>query len=144
MRAYAVTAFGQPLEAIDLPTPEPTGEQVLLEVTHAGVCHSDLHIWDGEYDLGSHGKLRMADRGLKLPLVLGHEIVGRVAKLGPDAEVYVCEISADGQWLGVVYDPNGLTTARCGVTRAVDVAKPYTGPCQSGWVFGKYVDVYAG
>ena len=86
MRAYAVTAFGQPLEAIDLPTPEPAGAQVLLEVTHAGVCHSDLHIWEGEYDLGSHGKLRMSDRGMVPPVVLGHEIVGRVVKLGPEAE----------------------------------------------------------
>ncbi len=86
MRAWAVVETGQPLQEMELPTPEPTGEQVLLEVTHAGVCHSDLHIWEGEYDLGSRGKMRLTDRGVVLPLAMGHEIVGRVVKLGPDAE----------------------------------------------------------
>ena len=85
MRAWAVTEHGKPLQEIELPTPEPTGDQVLLEVTHAGVCHSDLHIWEGVYDMGSRGELRMADRGMKLPLAMGHEIVGRVLKCGPDA-----------------------------------------------------------
>jgi alcohol dehydrogenase/propanol-preferring alcohol dehydrogenase len=86
MRAWAVTELGKPLQEIDMPTPEPTGDEVLLEVTHAGVCHSDLHIWEGEYDLGTRGKLKMADRGLKLPLAMGHEIVGRVLKWGPGAK----------------------------------------------------------
>jgi alcohol dehydrogenase/propanol-preferring alcohol dehydrogenase len=86
MRAWAVVETGKPLQEIELPTPEPTGKQVLLEVTHAGVCHSDLHIWEGEYDLGSRGKMRLADRGVVLPLAMGHEIVGRVVKWGPEAE----------------------------------------------------------
>jgi alcohol dehydrogenase/propanol-preferring alcohol dehydrogenase len=86
MRAWAVVAPKQPLQEIELPTPEPTGSQVLLEVTHAGVCHSDLHIWEGEYDLGSRGVMKLSDRGVKLPLAMGHEIVGRVVKWGPDAE----------------------------------------------------------
>ena len=85
MRAWAVTKVGQPLEEIELPTPEPTGEQVLLEVTHCGVCHSDLHIWEGGFDLGSRGMLRIEDRGVKLPLAMGHEVVGRVVKWGPAA-----------------------------------------------------------
>lgn len=86
MRAWAVVEPKQPLQEIELPTPEPTGSQVLLEVTHAGVCHSDLHIWEGEYDLGSRGKMRLSDRGVVLPLAMGHEIVGRVLKWGPEAE----------------------------------------------------------
>jgi alcohol dehydrogenase/propanol-preferring alcohol dehydrogenase len=85
MRAWAVVETGKPLQEIEMPTPEPKGAEVLLEVTHAGVCHSDLHIWEGEYDLGSRGKMRLTDRGVKLPLAMGHEIVGRVVKLGPDA-----------------------------------------------------------
>ncbi|MBK1661802.1 alcohol dehydrogenase [Paracraurococcus ruber] len=85
MRAWAVVETGKPLQEIEMPTPEPTGAQVLLEVTHAGVCHSDLHIWEGEYDLGSRGKMRLTDRGVVLPLAMGHEIVGRVVKLGPEA-----------------------------------------------------------
>jgi len=85
MRAWAVVETGKPLQELELPTPEPTGKQVLLEITHAGVCHSDLHIWEGEYDLGSRGKMRLSDRGVTLPLAMGHEIVGRVLKWGPEA-----------------------------------------------------------
>ena len=85
MRAWAVVECGQPLQELEWPTPEPAGAQVLLEVTHAGVCHSDLHIWEGIYDLGSRGQMKLTDRGVKLPLAMGHEIVGRVLKCGPEA-----------------------------------------------------------
>ncbi|MCK8784970.1 alcohol dehydrogenase [Roseomonas sp. NAR14] len=101
MHAFAVVASGQPLKDLEIPTPEPTGEQVLLEVTHAGVCHSDLHIWDGEYDLGSRGKMNLADRGVVLPLAMGHEIVGRVVKWGPDAKgVKAGDIRVVFPWVG--------------------------------------------
>jgi alcohol dehydrogenase/propanol-preferring alcohol dehydrogenase len=86
MRAWAVVATKEPLQEVEWPTPEPTGTQVLLEVTHAGVCHSDLHIWEGEYDLGSRGVMKLSDRGVKLPLAMGHETVGRVLKWGPEAK----------------------------------------------------------
>lgn len=85
MRAWAVIENGKPLQEIELPTPEPKGTEVLVEVTHCGVCHSDLHIWDGYYDVGGGKRMSLADRGVKLPLAMGHEIVGRVRKLGPDA-----------------------------------------------------------
>lgn len=91
MRAWAVVENGKPLREIELPTPEPQGDEVLLEVLHAGVCHSDLHIWEGEYDMGTRGKLRMADRGVSLPLAMGHEIVGRVSRWGPGAEGHVAK-----------------------------------------------------
>ena len=42
MRAWAVVENGAELRELELPTPEPIGKQVLLEVTHCGVCHSDL------------------------------------------------------------------------------------------------------
>jgi alcohol dehydrogenase, propanol-preferring len=86
MRAWALCAFGEPLREIELPTPEPTGTQVLLEVTHCGVCHSDLHTWEGFYDIGRGRRISHADRGVTLPLALGHEIAGRVVALGPDAQ----------------------------------------------------------
>ena len=85
MRAWAVVENGQPLQEIELPTPEPKGTEVLLEVTHCGVCHSDLHIWEGYYDVGGGQKMSLKDRGVVLPLAMGHEIVGRVVKLGPEA-----------------------------------------------------------
>ena len=85
MKAWAVIENGQDLQEITLPTPEPKGTEVLLEVTHCGVCHSDLHIWDGYYDMGGGKRMSLKDRGVTLPLAMGHEIVGRVLKLGPDA-----------------------------------------------------------
>jgi alcohol dehydrogenase/propanol-preferring alcohol dehydrogenase len=86
MRAYALVENNQPLQEIELPTPEPKGKEVLLEVTHCGVCHSDLHLWEGKYDLGGGKVLSLKDRGVSLPLAMGHEIVGRLVKLGPEAE----------------------------------------------------------
>ncbi len=84
-----------------MPTPEPTGKQVLLEVTHCGVCHSDLHIWEGYYDIGGGKRMSLEDRGVKLPLAMGHEIVGRVVKLGPDATgVTVGDLRIVFPWVG--------------------------------------------
>jgi len=101
MRAWAVVENGQPLKEIELPTPEPKGTEVLLEVTHCGVCHSDLHIWEGFYDVGGGRKMSLKDRGVVLPLAMGHEIVGRVTKLGPDAKgVKVGDIRIVFPWLG--------------------------------------------
>jgi alcohol dehydrogenase/propanol-preferring alcohol dehydrogenase len=101
MRAWAVVENGQPLKEIELPTPEPTGTEVLLEVTHCGVCHSDLHIWEGYYDIGGGQKMSLKDRGVTLPLAMGHEIVGRVVKLGPEATgVKVGDLRIVFPWLG--------------------------------------------
>jgi len=85
MRAWAVVKNEAALEEIELPTPEPKGTEILLETTYCGVCHSDLHIWEGRYDLGGGKVMNLVDRGLTLPIAMGHEIVGRVVKLGPDA-----------------------------------------------------------
>ncbi|HUB46415.1 MAG TPA: alcohol dehydrogenase [Acetobacteraceae bacterium] len=101
MRAWAVVENGAPLQEIELPTPEPKGTEVLLEVTHCGVCHSDLHIWEGYYDIGGGQKMSLKDRGVALPLAMGHEIVGRVVKLGPDAKgVKPGDIRIVFPWLG--------------------------------------------
>jgi alcohol dehydrogenase/propanol-preferring alcohol dehydrogenase len=101
MRAWAVVENGKPLQQLELPTPEPKGTEVLIEVTHCGVCHSDLHIWEGYYDIGGGKKMSLQDRGVVLPLAMGHEIVGRVAKLGPDATgVKVGDLRIVFPWLG--------------------------------------------
>jgi alcohol dehydrogenase/propanol-preferring alcohol dehydrogenase len=101
MRAWAVVENGKPLQEIELPTPEPKGTEVLLEVTHCGVCHSDLHIWEGYYDIGGGQKMSLKDRGVTLPLAMGHEIIGRVVKLGPDATgVKVGDVRIVYPWLG--------------------------------------------
>ena len=101
MRAWAVVENGADLQRMEMPTPEPAGKQVLLEVTHCGVCHSDLHIWEGYYDLGGGKRMSLKDRGVVLPLAMGHEIVGRVVKLGPDATgVAVGDLRIVYPWVG--------------------------------------------
>ncbi len=85
MRMFQVCVCGQPLQCNEAPTPQPKGSEVLLKVLAAGVCHSDLHLADGYFDLGGGKKMSLADRGMKLPVTLGHENVGEVVAVGPDA-----------------------------------------------------------
>lgn len=85
MHCQCVTEFGAPLEGGDRPDPVPRGSEVVLRITAVGVCHSDLHIREGGYDLGGGERLSFKDRGMKLPHILGHEPVGRVVASGPDA-----------------------------------------------------------
>jgi len=93
--------WSRPLEARDYPTPEPAGEQVLVRVESAGVCHSDVHIWDGYFDLGGGNKVTLEQRGVKLPFTMGHEIAGQVVALGPDARgVEIGKRYAVYPWIG--------------------------------------------
>jgi alcohol dehydrogenase, propanol-preferring len=86
MQMWAVVENGRPLQAFNLETPEPRGSEVLVEVSHCGVCHSDLHFWEGEYNLGYGKRIRLAERGVILPRAPGHEVVGTVVAFGPDAQ----------------------------------------------------------
>ncbi len=81
--SYRIAQYGQPLEQQCEPSPEPSGTEVLLRVSACGVCHSDLHTWDGFFDLGGGRTTRAG--GKTLPLTPGHEIVGEVAAIGPEA-----------------------------------------------------------
>jgi D-arabinose 1-dehydrogenase-like Zn-dependent alcohol dehydrogenase len=95
MENYLIESFGQTLRYAKLETPRPTGTQVLLEVQACGVCHTDLHVWHGGYDLGGGRFLKMSDRGLKLPHTLGHETVGRVAAVGDQVK----DLAVNGHYL---------------------------------------------
>jgi len=86
MRMFQLCVCGEPLQANEQPTPQPTGSEVLLKTLAAGVCHSDLHLADGWFDLGGGKRLSLADRGMKLPVTLGHENVGEVVAVGPHAK----------------------------------------------------------
>jgi D-arabinose 1-dehydrogenase-like Zn-dependent alcohol dehydrogenase len=85
MKSYDVVEFRAPLKLAERPTPKPEGTEVLVRTLAAGVCHSDIHIWEGEYDLGGGRKLNVRDRGMTPPFTMGHEIVGEVVALGPGA-----------------------------------------------------------
>lgn len=85
MRALGIVEPGEKLEELDLPDHEPAGTEVAVAVERCGVCHSDVHFWEGYMDFGGR-KASLEDMGMPLPLVPGHEIAGRVRAAGPDAE----------------------------------------------------------
>ena len=98
MRALAVVQQGAPLECVEMTTPEPSGTEVMVAVEYCGLCHSDLHTWEGTRDMGRRGVVRRPFTG---PHALGHEILGRVAALGPQAEgVSVGDRRIVFPWLG--------------------------------------------
>ena len=103
MRCYCVLHHGQPLELVEKSIPEPQGTEVLVKVSAAGVCHTDLHLWEGHYDLGGGKKLTLAERGIKPPLTLSHEIVGEVVAAGPDVDAHqvkVGRVALLHPWIG--------------------------------------------
>lgn len=101
MRSYDVVDWGKPLQACERDTPVPKGTEVLLKLTHCGVCHTNVHVRDGYYELGGGKKLSLADRGFGLPITLGHEPVGVVAAVGDGAEgIQVGKRYLINPWIG--------------------------------------------
>ncbi len=85
-RTFQIQRYGTPPVEIQSDTPEPLGHEVLLNVSHTGVCHSDVHIMDGYQDLGGGERMNFADSAMPLPLTMGHEIVGTVEAVGDKAD----------------------------------------------------------
>jgi D-arabinose 1-dehydrogenase-like Zn-dependent alcohol dehydrogenase len=101
MKAYQFAEHGGPIAAADLATPEPEGSQVLVKIAACGVCHSDVHLWEGYFGLGGERKLDTRASQKELPFTLGHEIVGEVVALGPDASgVSVGDSRVVYPWIG--------------------------------------------
>jgi D-arabinose 1-dehydrogenase-like Zn-dependent alcohol dehydrogenase len=82
MISYQFLEHGKPLQKIMHDTPKPVGTEVLVRITRSGVCHSDLHIWDGYFDLGGGKKFYVKERGCIPPHTLGHEPFGVVEDFG--------------------------------------------------------------
>ena len=81
---WAFSLWGGALELREDALLPATGHEVTVRVTHCGMCHSDVHILAGGFDMGG-GKLSSLERsGVKLPVTMGHEIVGEVVEIGPD------------------------------------------------------------
>ncbi len=84
MKSYCIKKYGAPLERVERDTPTPEGDEILLDVAGCGVCHSDVHLWDGYFNLGGERKSDLS--GIhRLPFTLGHEIAGTVKALGSTA-----------------------------------------------------------
>lgn len=88
MRAMVLRNPKTPLELVDLPIPEPGPGQVQIEVAACAVCRTDLHVVDGDLTKP------------KLPLVPGHEIVGRVTAVGPGVDQDLLGKRVGVPWLG--------------------------------------------
>ena len=86
MQSWDVVEHGRPLQRVMKETPVPRGTEVLVRITRSGVCHSDLHIWDGYFDLGGGKRFYVKDRGCIPPFTLGHEPFGVVEAVGPKAK----------------------------------------------------------
>jgi D-arabinose 1-dehydrogenase-like Zn-dependent alcohol dehydrogenase len=85
MISYDIHEWGKPLQQSLREQPQPVGAEVLIRLKYCGICHSDVHIRDGYFDLGGGKKFHMSERGMKLPVTMGHEPFGTVISAGPDA-----------------------------------------------------------
>ena len=83
MHGFRIERFGAKLVAVDCTTPVPAAGQVLVRTLTCGVCHSDLHLADGCFDLGGGNRVDLT-RSVAPPRFPGHEILGEVVALGPD------------------------------------------------------------
>jgi propanol-preferring alcohol dehydrogenase len=90
MKAMQLRAVKEPLRLVELPVPKPASGQVLIRVSVCAVCRTDLHIVSGELSEP------------KLPLVIGHMIVGRVQAAGDGAERFATGDRIGVPWLGSV------------------------------------------
>ncbi|WP_405220802.1 zinc-dependent alcohol dehydrogenase family protein [Lentisalinibacter sediminis] len=94
MKSMLLKEVGRPLEAVQSETPAPGDNELLIEVSACGVCRTDLHVVDGELPGG------------KLPVVPGHEVIGRVADCGTSVRGF-----RQGQRVGVPW--LGATCGHC-------------------------------
>ena len=85
MLSWEIVEHGKPLQKVMKETPRPRGTEVLMRITRSGVCHSDLHIWEGYFDLGGGKRFYVKERGCVPPFTPGHEPLGVVEALGPKA-----------------------------------------------------------
>jgi propanol-preferring alcohol dehydrogenase len=86
LKASRIVKPKEQLQIEEMKTPVPKGSQVLIKVASSGVCHSDIHLWEGGYEGPDNTFLKTVDRGVKYPLTPGHEIAGFVENLGEEAK----------------------------------------------------------
>ena len=99
MEAARIIKPKESLQIQHIETPKPKGSQVLIKVDSSGVCHSDIHLWQGGYEGPGGQFLKTTDRGVKYPLTPGHEIAGTIEGMGEEAQAQL-------QGGGAAFDKN--------------------------------------
>ena len=100
MKSAQIIEPNKPLEINETELPKPNGNQVIVKVKSTGVCHSDLHLWEGGYDTGD-GFMKVTDRGVKFPVTPGHEVVGSVEEIGDSVQgVNIGDLVLVYPWIG--------------------------------------------
>ena len=126
MKSYDISEWGKPLQLAVRETPLPGPQEVLLRLLYCGVCHTDVHIQQGYFDMGGGIRSNFADR-MKLPFVLGHEPVGVVAAVGSQVRgVEVGETCLVNPWIGCGHCAlclNGQDNL-CNASASIGIARP--------------------
>jgi len=100
LKSAQIIEPNKPLEINETELPKPNGNQVIIKVKSTGVCHSDLHLWEGGYDTGD-GFMKVTDRGVKFPVTPGHEVVGSVEEIGDSVQgVNIGDLVLVYPWIG--------------------------------------------
>ena len=100
MKSAQIIEPNKPLQINEVEISKPSGNQVIVKVKSAGVCHSDLHLWEGGYDTGD-GFMKVTDRGVKFPVIPGHEVVGVVEEVGDSVQaVSIGDVVLVYPWIG--------------------------------------------
>tara|TARA_Y100000590_G_scaffold280437_1_gene315065 strand:+ start:12613 stop:13662 length:1050 start_codon:yes stop_codon:yes gene_type:complete len=100
LKVAQITEPNQPLKINEIEKLSPTNTQVLVKVKSTGVCHSDLHLLEGGYDTGD-GFMKVTDRGVKFPVIPGHEIVGIIEDVGDSVkDVSIGDMVLVYPWMG--------------------------------------------
>ena len=82
MKSAQIIKIKEKLSVVDLPDPKPRDTQVLVRIEASGVCHSDIHLWEGGYAGAAGTFLKVEDRGVRFPVTPGHEISGKIEAIG--------------------------------------------------------------
>ena len=109
MKAAVCDVFGKPLTIREVPTPSAGPGELLIRVHGCGVCHSDLHLVDGDW----------AEWGTPLPIIPGHEVTGIVEKIGEGTTAF-----APGDRAGVPWMPR--LPVKCRNVPTINATPPTT------------------
>jgi len=100
MKSQQFENYGATLVCNEQEIPQPKGDEILIKVNACGVCHTDVHAWEGHFDLGG-GKQVDLKGGRELPFTLGHEIAGEAVAVGDTASsVTIGEQYVIYPWIG--------------------------------------------